>query len=155
MIKFLFFIVVICQDVEQLLTTTLPSGEDIPILGQGTWRMGENPQLKAAEPKALRYGLERGLTLIDTAEMYGDGGAELLVSEVIAERRDDVFIVSKVLPTNAGYKETISACERSLKRLKTDRLDLYLLHWRGTFLSEYGGCLSGISFQGENSALGC
>ena len=113
-------------------TTTLPSGEDIPILGQGTWRMGENPQLKAAELKALRYGLERGMTLIYTAEMYGDGGAEILVSEAIAGRRDDLFIVSKVLPTNAGYKETISACERSLQRLKTDRLDLYLLHWRGT-----------------------
>lgn len=118
-------------------TTPLPSGEAIPILGQGTWRMGEDPKMKAAELRALQYGLDQGLNLIDTAEMYGNGGAEILISEAIAGRRDQTFLVSKVLPQNAGRKETLIACERSLKRLKTDRIDLYLLHWKGTIpLSE-------------------
>src|SRR2546426_2593158 len=114
----------------RLRTTKLPSGEALPVLGQGTWRMGENARARKTEVAALRLGLDLGLTLIDTAEMYADGGAERVVGEAIAGRRDAVFLVSKVLPQNATRRGTIAACERSLKRLKTDRLDLYLLHWR-------------------------
>lgn len=109
----------------------LPDGSDIPVIGQGTWRMGENAAKKQAEIAALRAGIDLGLTLIDTAEMYGSGGAEAVVGEAIAGRREDIYLVSKVLPSNASFAGTITACERSLKRLKTDRLDLYLLHWRG------------------------
>jgi diketogulonate reductase-like aldo/keto reductase len=111
--------------------TKLPSGEAIPALGQGTWYMGDEPRHRAEEIASLQLGLELGMTLIDTAEMYGDGAAEKLVGEAIAGRRDDVFLVSKVLPSNATRKGTIAACERSLRRLGTDRIDLYLLHWRG------------------------
>ena len=111
-------------------TTKLPSGEAVPVLGQGTYRMGEDGREKKNEIAALRTGLDLGLTLIDTAEMYGDGGAERVVGEAIADRRDEVFLVSKVLPENATRRGTVAACERSLKRLKTDRIDLYLLHWR-------------------------
>ncbi|HVO17145.1 MAG TPA: aldo/keto reductase [Alphaproteobacteria bacterium] len=110
---------------------TLPSGEKVPALGLGTWRMGESGRRRTAEAAALRLGLELGMTLIDTAEMYGEGGAEEVIAEVIAGRRDQVFLVSKVYPHNASRKGVIAACERSLKRLGTDRLDLYLLHWRG------------------------
>lgn len=113
-------------------TVQFPSGDTVPILGQGTWRMGMDAASKSTELKALLYGLEQGLRLIDTAEMYGDGQAELLIGEAINGKRDNVFLVSKVIPQNAGRKETIAACERSLRRLKTDRLDLYLLHWRGS-----------------------
>ena len=109
----------------------LPSGRTIPILGQGTWNMGEDPSARAAEVAALRLGLDLGMTLIDTAEMYGEGGAEEVVGEAIAGRRDDVFLVSKVYPHNASRAGVRAACERSLRRLGTDRLDLYLLHWRG------------------------
>jgi diketogulonate reductase-like aldo/keto reductase len=109
----------------------LPMGDRIPVLGQGTWRMGEASGQRAAEVKALRLGIELGMTLIDTAEMYGGGGAEEVVGEAIAGRRKDVFIVSKVLPSNASRKGTIAAAERSLKRLGIDCMDLYLLHWRG------------------------
>ena len=112
-------------------TTLLPSGEAVPILGQGTWTMGENAGRRSDEIASLRLGLDLGMTLIDTAEMYASGGAEAVVGEAIAGRRDEVFLVSKVLPSNATRRGTIAACERSLKRLKTDRLDLYLLHWRG------------------------
>lgn len=111
-------------------TVALPSGERIPVLGLGTWRMAEDPSLRAAELSALRLGLDLGLGLVDTAEMYGDGAAEELVGEAIAGRRDEVFLVSKVLPSNASRARTIAACERSLRRLRTDRIDLYLLHWR-------------------------
>jgi diketogulonate reductase-like aldo/keto reductase len=111
-------------------TTKLPSGEAVPILGQGTWRMAERPRRRVQEIAALRAGLDLGMTLIDTAEMYADGGAEELVAEAIAGRRDQVFIVTKVLPSNATRRGTIAACERSLRRLRTDRIDLYLLHWR-------------------------
>jgi diketogulonate reductase-like aldo/keto reductase len=111
-------------------TATLPSGEAVPVLGQGTYRMGENARERKSEVAALRRGIDLGMTLIDTAEMYGDGGAERVVGEAIAGRRDAVFIVSKVLPEHANRRGTIAACERSLKRLKTDRIDLYLLHWR-------------------------
>jgi diketogulonate reductase-like aldo/keto reductase len=114
-----------------LPTITLPSGEAVPRLGQGTWRMGENRRLRDEEIAALKLGLGLGMTLIDTAEMYGDGEAERIVGEALAGRRDEVFIVSKVLPENASRAGTIAACERSLKRLGTDRIDLYLLHWRG------------------------
>ena len=115
-----------------LPTVRLPSGEPIPQFGQGTWRMGENSRRHASEVAALRLGLDLGITLIDTAEMYGDGGAEAVVSEAIQGRRAEVFIVSKVLPQNASLRGTISACEQSLRRLRTDRIDLYLLHWRGS-----------------------
>jgi diketogulonate reductase-like aldo/keto reductase len=109
----------------------LPDGDRIPALGLGTWRMGERARDAAAEIAALKLGLDLGLTLIDTAEMYGDGRAEEIVRQAIAGQRDEVFLVSKVLPQNAGRKAAIKACEASLKRLGTDRLDLYLLHWRG------------------------
>jgi diketogulonate reductase-like aldo/keto reductase len=114
-----------------LRTLQLPNGDRIPVLGQGTWEMGEDPADRAEELRALRLGLDLGMTLIDTAEMYGDGAAEDLVAEAIAGRRAEVFLVSKVLPSNATRHGTIEACERSLRRLRTDHLDLYLLHWRG------------------------
>lgn len=109
----------------------LPNGVEVPVLGQGTWHMAEAADRRADEIAALRAGLELGLTLIDTAEMYADGAAETLVGEAIAGCRDDVFLVGKVLPENATARGTIAACERSLRRLGTDHLDLYLLHWRG------------------------
>ncbi len=110
--------------------TRLPSGDAMPVLGQGTWQLGDNPRRRAEEIKALRLGLDLGMTLIDTAEMYGDGAAEELVAEAIEGRREEVFLVSKVLPHHATRQGTIKACEKSLKRLQTDYLDLYLLHWR-------------------------
>jgi diketogulonate reductase-like aldo/keto reductase len=116
---------------ETIRAIKLPSGEVIPVLGQGTWGMAEDPRRRKAEVAALRLGLDLGMTLIDTAEMYADGAAEVVVAEAIAGRRDEVFLVSKVLPANATRQGTIAACERSLRRLETDRLDLYLLHWRG------------------------
>jgi diketogulonate reductase-like aldo/keto reductase len=111
-------------------TTKLPSGDAVPVLGLGAWMMGENARHKKDEVTALRLGLDLGMNLIDTAELYASGGSELVVGEAIAGRRDEVFLVSKVLPQNATRKGTIAACEQSLKRLNTDRLDLYLLHWR-------------------------
>jgi diketogulonate reductase-like aldo/keto reductase len=107
----------------------LPSGEMVPALGQGTWKMGESAHRRAAEVRALQLGLDLGMTLIDTAEMYAGGGAEEIVAEAVGARRDEVFLVSKVMPGNASRAGTIAACERSLKRLNTDRIDLYLLHW--------------------------
>ena len=112
-------------------TVTLPAGEKVAALGQGTWNMGDSPATRADEIAALRRGIDLGLTLLDTAEMYGDGRAEQLIAEAIVGRRDDVFIVSKVLPGNASRRGTVTACERSLKNLHTDRIDLYLLHWNG------------------------
>jgi diketogulonate reductase-like aldo/keto reductase len=112
-------------------TLKLPSGQLIPVLGMGTWQMGENALNRQSEIDALRHGLDLGLTLIDTAEMYGEGGAEEVIAQAIASRRAEVFLVSKVYPHNASKRGTITACERSLQRLKTDYLDLYLLHWRG------------------------
>src|SRR5690348_2525318 len=111
---------------------SLPSGEKIPVLGQGTWELGDDRKRRSDEIKALRIGLDLGMTLIDTAELYGNGASEELVAEAIAGRRGEVFLVSKVLPENATRRGTVSACEASLRRLKTDRLDLYLLHWRGS-----------------------
>lgn len=113
-------------------TVLLPSGERVPALGLGTWRLGESAATRAREVAAVRTALELGFRLIDTAEMYGEGGAEEVVGEAVAGRRDDVFLVSKVYPHNASAKGVVAACERSLKRLATDRLDLYLLHWRGS-----------------------
>ncbi len=109
----------------------LPDGTDLPALGQGTWHMGERADRAADEIAALRAGLDLGLTLIDTAEMYGEGGAERIVGAAIAGRRDDVVLVSKVYPHNAGGRRLVAACEASLKRLGTGTIDLYLLHWRG------------------------
>jgi diketogulonate reductase-like aldo/keto reductase len=110
----------------------LPTGEAVPALGQGTWQIAEAASRRRQEIDALRLGIDLGMTLIDTAEMYGEGAAEELVSEAIAGQRDRVFLVSKVYPHNASHAGVIQACERSLKRLGTDRLDLYLLHWRGS-----------------------
>lgn len=112
-------------------TLKLPSGQAISVLGMGTWRMGENTRNRQREIDALRHGLSLGFSLIDTAEMYGEGGAESVIAPVIANCRSDVFLVSKVYPHNASRQGAIAACERSLKRLHTDYLDLYLLHWRG------------------------
>jgi diketogulonate reductase-like aldo/keto reductase len=113
-------------------TVTLPSGKTVAALGQGTWHMGEDARRRKDEVAALRAGIDLGMTLIDTAEMYASGGAEEVTAEAISGRRDDVFVVSKVLPENATLRGTVAACERSLKRLATDRIDLYLLHWRGS-----------------------
>ncbi|MER9630393.1 aldo/keto reductase [Mesorhizobium sp. M0296] len=113
-------------------TTTLPCGEAVPVLGQGTWKMGEDGRRRADEANALKLGLDLGMTLIDTAEMYASGGAEEVVAEAIARRRDEVFLVSKVLPSNASRAGVKRACENSLRHLATDRIDLYLLHWPGS-----------------------
>ena len=110
----------------------LPSGEHVPAFGQGTWRMGEDRAIRAEEIETLRLGLDLGATLIDTAEMYGEGGVEELIGEAIEGRRDEAFLVSKVYPHNASRRDTVAACDRSLRRLGTDRIDLYLLHWRGS-----------------------
>ncbi len=115
----------------QMPQATLPDGTRVPVLGQGTWRMGESRSAVAAEVRALQAGIDLGMTLIDTAEMYADGGAEQVVAEAIRGRRDEIFLVSKVLPTNASRRGAVAACEESLKRLGSDRIDLYLLHWRG------------------------
>ncbi|MFI8296035.1 aldo/keto reductase [Streptomyces nigra] len=112
-------------------TIVLPSGEEIAAAGQGTWYLGEDPGRRDQEIAALRLGVDLGMTVVDTAEMYGDGAAEELVGEALRGRRDEVFLVSKVLPGHADRKGTVAACEGSLRRLGTDRLDLYLLHWRG------------------------
>jgi diketogulonate reductase-like aldo/keto reductase len=113
-------------------TVTLPGGETVPAVGQGTWYMGGRGSAAAREADALRLGIDLGMTLIDTAEMYASGGAEEVVAKAVAGQRDRVFIVSKVLPQNASRTGVPAACERSLKRLQTDRIDLYLLHWRGS-----------------------
>lgn len=112
-------------------TVRLPDGAEVPALGQGTWMIGDDGHLRAEEIATLRRGLDLGLRLVDTAEMYGDGASEELVGEAIAGRRDETFLVTKVLPHNASRAGTIAACERSLRRLRTDHIDLYLLHWRG------------------------
>jgi aldehyde reductase len=110
---------------------TLPCGETIPALGQGTWNIGDDPSRRNDEIAAIRRGIDVGLTLIDTAEMYGDGRSESLVGEAIAGRRGEVFVVSKVYPHNASRKAMQRSCEASLRRLRVDALDLYLLHWQG------------------------
>lgn len=114
-----------------IATVRTRAGAEIPALGLGTWRMGERASLRRDEVNALRLGLDLGMTLIDTAEMYGDGGAEEVVAEAISGRREEVYLVSKVLPHHASRAGTIDACEASLRRLRTDAIDLYLLHWPG------------------------
>jgi diketogulonate reductase-like aldo/keto reductase len=118
-------------ETSDIKTIALPSGERVPVLGQGTWNMGERRDRRGREVAALQLGIDLGMTLIDTAEMYADGGSEEVVGEAIAGRRDSIFLVSKVLPSHASRTATIAACERSLRRLGTDCIDLYLLHWRG------------------------
>src|SRR5581483_10826463 len=118
---------------EMVRTVQLPSGVSVPVLGQGTWKMGEDRKRREEEGAALRRGLDLGMTMIDTAEMYGEGGAEEVVGEAIEGRREEVYLVSKVYPHHASRQGTVAACERSLKRLRTDRIDLYLLHWRGVY----------------------
>jgi diketogulonate reductase-like aldo/keto reductase len=133
----------------------LPSGQLIPTLGMGTWRMGESAYQRQNEIAALRHGLDLGMTLIDTAEMYGEGGAEIVIAEAIAHCRTSVFLVSKVYPHNATRQGTIAACDHSLKRLKTDYLDLYLLHWRGSVpLSETLEALQGLKQAGKIREFG-
>lgn len=110
---------------------TLPDGERIARLGQGTWEMGERRERRSVEIDALRAGIDLGMTVIDTAEMYGEGATEALLGEALAGLRERIFLVSKVYPHNASRRGVVASCEASLKRLRTDRLDLYLLHWRG------------------------
>ena len=113
-------------------TVAFPDGQTVPALGIGTWKMGEDPRRRTSEIHAIRRAIDLGMTLIDTAEMYGEGAAEELIGEAIRGRRDDVFLVSKVYPHNAGRRSAVQACERSLRRLGVKSLDLYLLHWRGS-----------------------
>ncbi len=115
----------------QQKTVHLPTGEQVPALGQGTWEMGDRPKTRNAEMAALKAGVDLGMTVIDTAEMYGEGESEKLIAEALKDRREEIFIVSKVYPHNGSEAGVKAACERSLKRLQTDRIDLYLLHWRG------------------------
>lgn len=131
-------------------TVRLPAGIDVPALGQGTWKMGENRARHGDEIAALKLGLDLGMTLIDTAEMYASGGAEEIAREAIGNRRDSVFIVSKVMPQNASRTGTVRACEASLKRLGTDRIDLYLLHWRGRYpLAETIDAFEALRHEGK------
>ncbi|NUS18878.1 MAG: aldo/keto reductase [Mesorhizobium sp.] len=131
-------------------TVKLPSGEAVPALGQGTWKMGEDRRRRADEVAALKLGLDLGITLIDTAEMYASGGAEEVVAEAIAGRRDETFLVSKVLPSNASRAGVRRACDNSLKRLATDRIDLYLLHWPGSVpLSETVEAFEALKAEGK------
>ena len=115
----------------EMKTVQLPDGERVPALGQGTWRMGENKNARAYEVAALRLGIDLGMTLIDTAEMYGDGEAEKVVADAINGQRDRVFVVTKVYPHNASRTKMPKVCDRSLKRLRIEVIDLYLLHWPG------------------------
>lgn len=116
----------------RMKSIVLPCGEAVPALGMGTWNMGDSPARRADELATLRLGLDLGCTLVDTAEMYGEGLSEELVGEALQGRRDEAFVVTKVYPHNASKAGVAAACERSLKRLRTDRIDLYLLHWRGS-----------------------
>lgn len=134
---------------------TLKNGDRVPALGLGTWRMGEAAGRAKDEVAALQHGIDLGMTLIDTAEMYGNGGSERVVGEAIRGRRDAVYLVSKVLPGNASRKGTIAACEASLKHLGTDRLDLYLLHWRGNYpLAETMAAFLELQKAGKIRAFG-
>ena len=131
------------------------AGKQVPVIGLGTWRMGEDERLRSREVTALREGLDLGLSLIDTAEMYGEGGAEQVVGEAIAGRRDEVFLVSKVYPHNASLDGVQAACERSLKRLGCEHIDLYLLHWRGRHpLAETVEGFERLREQGKIAAWG-
>jgi diketogulonate reductase-like aldo/keto reductase len=129
---------------------SFPDGTTVPALGFGTWRMGESSRRRAAEVAAVAQAIDLGMTLIDTAEMYGDGEAETIVADATVGRRDTTFIVSKVYPHNAGAKSALAACEHSLKRLRTDRIDLYLLHWRGRIpLAETVGAFERLQRDGK------
>jgi diketogulonate reductase-like aldo/keto reductase len=129
---------------------TLPGGETVPALGLGSWKMGVGDRDEAEQLAALRAGIDLGLTLIDTAEMYGDGRSEQLVGKAVKGRRDEVFIVSKVLPSNASRAGTVGACERSLKHLGIETIDLYLLHWRGSHpLAETVAAFEALTAQGK------
>ncbi len=136
-------------------TIALAGGESIPALGIGTWNMGGKANTRADEMAALQMAVDLGMTVVDTAEMYGDGAAEELVAAALAHRRDEIFLVSKVLPQHASRRGTIAACEASLRRLKTDRLDLYLLHWRGGVpLDEMLDALATLQRDGKIRHLG-
>lgn len=140
---------------DTLPTVTLRNGVSLPALGLGTWQMGEDRRLAEKEIDALKHGIDIGLTLIDTAEMYGEGAAEEIVGQAIEGRRQDLFLVSKVYPWNASHEGTIAACERSLRRMKTDHIDLYLLHWRGEHsLEETVGAFEELRRQGKIGAWG-
>ncbi|MDF7673246.1 aldo/keto reductase [Acetobacteraceae bacterium ESL0709] len=142
------------------MTTALPvlefrNGLTVPRLGMGTWAIGDAPDKRQNEIEALRYGLDAGLRVIDTAEMYGNGRSEMLVGEAISDRRKDVFLTSKLLPSHASYDKAFEACERSLRHLKTDYLDLYLLHWRGSVpLKETVRAFDALKQQGMIKAWG-
>jgi diketogulonate reductase-like aldo/keto reductase len=134
----------------QMRQVALKSGDRVPVLGVGTWRMGERKAERAAEVAAIKLALDLGIRLVDTAEMYGEGGAEEMLSEALAGRREEIFLVSKVYPHNASRKGVLAACERSLKRLKTDRLDLYLLHWPGSVpIEETIGAFEALRGEGK------
>ncbi len=138
-----------------LRMVTLPDGEEIPVLGVGTWGMAEHPRHRADEVTALQMAVDLGMTVIDTAEMYAGGAAEELVAEVLGHRRREIFLVSKVLPQHATRRGTVSACEASLRRLNTDHLDLYLLHWRGTVpLDETLAAFDALERQGKTRHWG-
>ncbi|MBX5131407.1 aldo/keto reductase [Rhizobium lentis] len=140
---------------DPITSITIPNGAEVPALGQGTWAMGEDAGHAKTEIESLRAGIDLGMTLIDTAEMYGDGGAEEIVGQAVRGRRDEVFIVSKVYPWNASLKGTIEACEHSLERLGTDRIDLYLLHWRGNYpLAETVAAFEMLKASGKIGAWG-
>jgi len=133
----------------------LPAGPKVPSLGLGTWNMGDDPTRRAEEMAALRVGIDLGMTLIDTAEMYGEGKSEELVGEAIRGKRDEVFLVTKIYPHNASRKGTPAACERSLKRLGVDTVDLYLLHWRGSIpLSETLDAFAKLQSEGKIQGFG-
>jgi diketogulonate reductase-like aldo/keto reductase len=136
-------------------TVALPDGTTVPALGQGTWHMGERAGAAKDEVSALRLGIDLGMTLIDTAEMYGDGGAEAVVAQAVAGQRDKIFLVSKVSPHNASRAGVPAACGRSLQRLKTDRIDLYLLHWPGSHpLTETVAAFEKLKAEGRIRAWG-
>ncbi len=131
-------------------TVAFPDGEQVPALGQGTWMMGESHERRDGEIAALRAGVDLGMRLIDTAEMYGDGAAERLIGEALGDRRDELFLVSKAYPHNASRQRLAAACEASLQRLGTDRIDLYLLHWRGSVpLGETAEAMEALKVAGK------
>ena len=133
----------------------MPNGVRVPALGQGTWKLGENPAHATSEREALLAGIDAGMTLVDTAEMYGNGSTEIFLGEVLAGRRDEIFLVSKASPQNASRKRLPAACEASLKRLRTDRLDLYLLHWPGSVpIAETVQAMEALKAAGKIAAWG-
>ncbi|THV24892.1 aldo/keto reductase [Peteryoungia ipomoeae] len=140
---------------EAIPTVTLQDGTEIPALGFGTWMMGEDHHARSQEVEAIRLALELGIRVIDTAEMYADGGAERIVGEALQDRREDAYLVSKVLPWNASFDGTIAACRNSLERLQSEYLDLYLLHWRGQHpLAETVAALEALKADGLVRAWG-